>query len=320
VALASRLELAVPDVAAMNAHLRDIEAGTLFLRSSANPPVGEPIEVSLLLPGRAPLVVTGKVSRIDADGFGLTLDAPSDAVRAALTAVKIGAPPADLPAALARLDALGAELHASREKVAQLQRESETNRTFYAGALAQATMPLRGRGPRWGHFLAMGLGGVGGVVLTLGVLVARAPEPAPPPPQRTFIDRPPAWKQHAASPPPPAPAVPLAVQDAGTVVAAAAPAVPAPPPAPLPAAAPAPAAKSRPAAPDDSGALNLITSGEANVFVDGRAVGRSPVRGVSVKPGEHAVRFECLADTTRSAERKVNVPAFAEVDVEHACP
>jgi hypothetical protein len=306
VALASRIELAVPDAAAMTAHLRDIEAGALFLRSNANPPVGEPIEVALVLPGGAPLVVSGTVSRIDAGGFGLTLDPPSDAVRAALAAAKLAAPPVDLPAAIARLDAMGAELHESRDKVAQLQREAETNRAFYARALAQAHAPARGGAPRWDHFLSVGIGLLCGVVLTLGVLVARAPVPAPPPDRPVCIDRPP---RHAAvSPPPVVPVVSVTVRDAGAAVAVA----PAPPPPPSP---------SKPArvATDDSGSLNLVASGAANVFVDGRNVGRAPVRGVSVKPGEHAVRFECLTDAAGSAEQKVTVPAFADVDVEHAC-
>jgi hypothetical protein len=303
VALASRIELAVPDAAAMTAHLRDIEAGALFLRSNANPPVGEPIEVALVLPGGAPLVVSGTVSRIDAGGFGLTLDPPSDAVRAALAAAKLAAPPVDLPTAIARLDTLGAELHEAREKAAQLQREAETNRAFYARALAQAHAPARGGAPRWDHFLSVGIGLLCGVVLTLGVLVARAPAPLPPPDRPARVERPPAPPLAAVSPPPLVPTVPVAVRDAGTTAAAA-------PPAP-----------SKPArvATDDSGSLNLVTSGQANVFVDGRNVGRAPVRGVSVKPGEHTVRFDCLTDAAGSAEQKVSVPAFADVDVEHAC-
>jgi hypothetical protein len=31
------------------------------------------------------------------------------------------------------------------------------------------------------------------------------------------------------------------------------------------------------------------------------------------------VRFTCLKDASRSAEQRVDVPPFAEVDVEHAC-
>ncbi len=59
--------------------------------------------------------------------------------------------------------------------------------------------------------------------------------------------------------------------------------------------------------------------GEADVFVDGRHVGHAPARGVVAKPGEHTVRFTCLKDASRSAEQKVKVPPYAEVDVEHAC-
>jgi hypothetical protein len=73
------------------------------------------------------------------------------------------------------------------------------------------------------------------------------------------------------------------------------------------------------AAPDDSGALNLVATGDADVFVDGRHVGTAPVRGVTVRPGEHTVRFTCIKDANRSAEQRVDVPAFSEVDVEHAC-
>jgi hypothetical protein len=299
VAGSSRIELAVPDAAAMNAHLRDIEAGALFLRSNANPPVGEPVELALVLPGGAPLLVSGRVSRIEADGFGLALDPPSDAVRAALAAAKLSAPPLDLPSALARIDKL-------TERVTHLQREAETNRAFYARALQQAHGPAKSGGLRWDHFLSVGIGFGCGVVLTLGILVARTP--GPPPLPRPVAVEPAATRSGlpvvpAAGQPPPTPSVQLTLRDAGTTEARHA----------------VPVHNAAAVVADDSGTLNLLTTGDADVFVDGRHIGRSPIRGMVMKPGDHSVRVACLKDAARSAEQRVNVPAFSDVDVEHAC-
>jgi hypothetical protein len=283
----------------MNAHLRDIEAGALFLRSNANPPVGHVVEVALVLPTGAPLLVSGRVTRIETHGFGLDLDPPSPSVQAALAAARLSAQPADLPTAIARIDKLFTELTQSRERVEQLQREAETNRAFYARALSQAHGPRRSRGPRWDHFLSLGIGLACGVMFTLGVLVARAPTASPPPRPA----EPPAARTTLMVPgaqPAPMAVVQVALRDAGVVDAGRAVAM-------------------RPSAPDDSGSLNLVASGDADVFVDGRHVGHAPVRGMLVRPGEHAVRFACRKDASRSAEQKVNVPAFADVDVEHTC-
>jgi hypothetical protein len=51
--------------------------------------------------------------------------------------------------------------------------------------------------------------------------------------------------------------------------------------------------KAAPAAPVGDGTLNLQASDTADVYVDGRKVGASPVMGLKVKAGTHKVRFDC---------------------------
>lgn len=124
---------------------------------------------------------------------------------------------------------------------------------------------------------------------------------------------------------------------------------PAPPPAPAPAPAeakpaPAPAepkpapvaAKPAPkAAPEGGGVvpatggaapigqLNLRASDTADVYVDGKKVGGSPILGLKVKPGKHKVRFDCY-DASGEAKPGVtqthDVAADGEKDVEYECP
>ncbi len=197
-------------------------------------------------------------------------------------------------------ETLRRELDAARARIERLELEAETNRAFFTRALTQAhEEPRRGGGPNIWHVLAL-ITGVGvGVFLTLLMLVLRG-EPPP------MAPMPPARK---ASPPPlvasPARNAPLAPTlsptraeggaDSGVIAAA------------------------RPFRPDDRGTLNVTASAPAVVFVDGRRVGPAPVQGESVKPGEHVVRVECATDAGAASEHRVNVPPYADVDVEHRC-
>ncbi len=112
----------------------------------------------------------------------------------------------------------------------------------------------------------------------------------------------------AAAPPVPKPAV----VDAGVKPV---PVAPVPAPAPV---APPPAA----AAASDA-VLNLRASDTADVFVDGKRVGSSPVLGVKVKAGAHKIRFDCYdaaGNTVAGAVQTVTATAENEVDVTFPCP
>lgn len=125
-----------------------------------------------------------------------------------------------------------------------------------------------------------------------------------------------------------------AVVDAGVAAAVVvdagvkAPAVPAPAPVvPAPVAAPVPApVVAKPPAPataSGDGVLNLQASDTADVFVDGKRMGASPVLGVKVKVGAHKVRFDCYdaaGNTVAGAVQNVTAVADKEVDVSFACP
>lgn len=99
------------------------------------------------------------------------------------------------------------------------------------------------------------------------------------------------------------PAVPAAKPDAG------APAVvrpPQPPPQPV-----------------GEGLLNLRASDTADVFVDGKKVGGSPIEGLKVKAGAHKVRFDCYdaaGNTVPGTAKPVTVAADTEENVEFTCP
>lgn len=134
----------------------------------------------------------------------------------------------------------------------------------------------------------------------------------------------------------PAP-VPVAEVDAGIAAPAPAP-VPAPPVPPAPIPAPVPAAKPDagvaaapkppapappPVAPAADGLLTLRASDTADVYVDGKKVGTSPVEGLKVKAGAHKVRFDCYdasGNTTPGAAKTVTVPADGEQTLEFECP
>ncbi len=129
---------------------------------------------------------------------------------------------------------------------------------------------------------------------------AGAPAPSPP------AAAPPAAKDAGAAPPPAPPPAPP--------VAAAKPPAPAPPPAAAPAPAPAPAGE---------GVLNLKANATADVFVDSKRVGSSPVTGLKIKTGPHKVRFDCYDDagnTVAGAVQNVTVTADEPAEVNFTCP
>ena len=68
--------------------------------------------------------------------------------------------------------------------------------------------------------------------------------------------------------------------------------------------------------------LNLRASDTADVFVDGKKAGTSPVLGYKVKPGKHKVRFDCYdasGSTARGPEVVIDVRANEEKDREFEC-
>lgn len=69
--------------------------------------------------------------------------------------------------------------------------------------------------------------------------------------------------------------------------------------------------------------LNLRASDTADVFVDGKKVGSSPVDGLKVKAGAHKVRFDCYdasGNTLPGATKTVTVAAEAEESLDFTCP
>ena len=149
-------------------------------------------------------------------------------------------------------------------------------------------------------------------------MAAGAVTPTPPPTQPE-----PASDAGTPAPPvvvdagqPPAPA-PAAKPDAGA-------ALPVQPPAAKPdagAAAPRPAPP--PPQPVGEGLLNLRATDTADVFVDGKKVGGSPVEGLKVRAGAHKVRFDCYdaaGNTVPGAAKSVTVAADGEESLEYTCP
>jgi hypothetical protein len=68
---------------------------------------------------------------------------------------------------------------------------------------------------------------------------------------------------------------------------------------------------------------NLRASDTADIFLDGKKVGSSPVTGRKVKAGKHKVRFDCYdanGETMPGAVQSVDVAADEEKEVEFACP
>ena len=142
--------------------------------------------------------------------------------------------------------------------------------------------------------------------------------PTPPTPTPSASD---------AGTPAPAPAVIDAGQVAAPVPAAKpdAGAAPAPAPAPKPdAGVAAPRPPPPPPQPVGEGLLNLRASDTADVFVDGKKVGGSPVEGLKVRAGAHKVRFDCYdaaGNTVPGAPQAAEIIAAGdEVDLDFKCP
>ncbi|MFT3840149.1 MAG: hypothetical protein QM723_24385 [Myxococcaceae bacterium] len=135
-----------------------------------------------------------------------------------------------------------------------------------------------------------------------------AEKAAPPPPEKAAPEKAPAPapEKAAAAPPPPAPAK-----------------APAKAPAEKAAAAPAPAEAADSPAPAALGIMNLRASDTADVYVDGKKVGGSPLKGFKVKPGKHKVRFDCYqasGETKPGTTQSYDVAADAERDIDYECP
>ena len=97
-------------------------------------------------------------------------------------------------------------------------------------------------------------------------------------------------------------------------------AVAARPPEPVVAKPPEPAA---PKAPPPEGMLNLRASDTADVYLDGKKLGGSPLLGIKAKAGNQKVRFDCYdaaGNTVAGPVQVISVKADAEVDVEYPCP
>lgn len=130
--------------------------------------------------------------------------------------------------------------------------------------------------------------------------VARPPEPKPEPaPKPEPVARAPEPKPEPQPEPKPEPA------------------------APEPKAEPAPKAEPVAAAPKPEGLLNLRASDTADVYLDGKKLGGSPLLGIKAKAGNHKVRFDCYdaaGNTVAGPVQTIAVKADSEVDVEYPCP
>ena len=80
------------------------------------------------------------------------------------------------------------------------------------------------------------------------------------------------------------------------------------------------AAVPKPAA---EGMINLRASDTADVYLDGKKLGGSPLLGIKARVGNHKVRFDCYdaaGNTVAGPIQTVVVKADAESDVEYPCP
>jgi len=59
----------------------------------------------------------------------------------------------------------------------------------------------------------------------------------------------------------------------------------------------------------------------ADVYVDGKRVGKAPIDRYPVVPGQRRIRFDCIFEgkTHRGKERSVDVPEYADAVIEHQC-
>ncbi len=146
--------------------------------------------------------------------------------------------------------------------------------------------------------------------------VVPAPVPVPVPVPAKEADELEALKPAPVAEVKPAPApAPVAAKPPPAPVAAK------PPPSPKPAADAVVPATGGSAA--TFGQLNLRASDTADVFVDGKKVGGSPVLGHKVKPGKHKVRFDCYdgsGEARPGVSQTYEVTAEAEKDIEYDCP
>ena len=129
-------------------------------------------------------------------------------------------------------------------------------------------------------------------------VAAKTPEPVPEPVAKA--------PQPVAKAPEPVAKAPEPVAKAPTPVAKA--------PEPVAVAAKAPAAE---------GMLNLRASDTADVYLDGKKLGGSPLLGIKARVGNHKVRFDCYdaaGNTVAGPLQTISVKADAEVDVEYPCP
>ena len=147
--------------------------------------------------------------------------------------------------------------------------------------------------------------------------VAKEPEPTRPEPV-------------AVKPPEPAakPPEPVAAKTPAPVAKPPAPAAkpPAPKPEPVAKAEPEPAPKPEPVAAKPAaveGLINLRATDTADVYLDGKKLGGSPLLGIKAKVGNHKVRFDCYdaaGNTVAGPVQVIAVKADGEVDVEYPCP
>ena len=71
------------------------------------------------------------------------------------------------------------------------------------------------------------------------------------------------------------------------------------------------------------GLLNLRATDTADVYLDGKKLGGSPLLGVKAKVGNHKVRFDCYdaaGNTVAGPVQTIAVKGDGEVDVEYPCP
>jgi len=104
--------------------------------------------------------------------------------------------------------------------------------------------------------------------------------------------------------------------DAGTVAA--------PPSTPDAGPRPVPGPGARPAvAPAGDGTLSLSASDTADIYLDGKKVGSSPMRSLKVKAGPHKVRFDCYdaaGNAVTGQVKVVTVAADQDQAVTYPCP
>jgi hypothetical protein len=76
-----------------------------------------------------------------------------------------------------------------------------------------------------------------------------------------------------------------------------------------------------PAARADSASLNLRSNRPAEIFVDGKSIGRSPQLRYALPPGRHELRFDCIYDwgKAKGEVQSLYLVPYAEGDVTHEC-